>query len=386
DDSEPEPPATVAPAPSVYPTRDHNEDDRIVAQLEFLPPHVEESRRTGQKVQAKTLLAYEGLIAWGRPSGDVLFREQNCTVKDCVLSGDRQKLDQADVVVFHLYYTLPQRHRQDQAQHMDLLSSDAVFNWTATYRRDSTIVAPYEKYVPLNAHTLTRTPTRNYAHGKTKQVAWFVSHCGGHREEYALELARYIRVDIYGICGPFSCDREDPTCFEMLSRDYKFYLAFENSNCRDYITEKFFVNGLQNDVIPVVMGAAPEDYARAAPPHSFIHVDEFQSPEHLANYLHQLDRDDQLYNGYFAWKGLWTMLDTRFWCRMCALAHDVERRGPSWYADFLQWWNGPGVCIPGGAKWEDSFLNRSAYDLIGQLAVGAGDTETGDQADGGHLD
>ena len=30
----------------------------------------------------------------------------------------------------------------------------------------------------------------------------------------------------------------------MLDSDYKFYLAFENSNCQDYITEKFFVNGL----------------------------------------------------------------------------------------------------------------------------------------------
>lgn len=47
------------------------------------------------------------------------------------------------------------------------------------------------------------------------------------------------------------------------------------------------------------MGAAPEDYERAAPPHSFIHVDNFASPKELAEYLHKLDQNDAMYNEYF---------------------------------------------------------------------------------------
>ena len=52
-------------------------------------------------------------------------------------------------------------------------------------------------------------------------------------------------------------------------------------------------------MVPIVMGARPEDYARAAPHHSFIHVDEFPGPEQLARHLLMLDRDRDRYNQYF---------------------------------------------------------------------------------------
>ncbi len=38
-----------------------------------------------------------------------------------------------------------------------------------------------------------------------------------------------------------------------LLQDYKFYLAFENTYCRDYISEKFW-NALKQDIVPIVMG------------------------------------------------------------------------------------------------------------------------------------
>lgn len=51
------------------------------------------------------------------------------------------------------------------------------------------------------------------------------------------------------------------------------------------------------------MGARPEDYAKVAPMHSYIHVDDFPSAKHLAEYLNKLDANDTLYNSYFRWKG-----------------------------------------------------------------------------------
>lgn len=120
-------------------------------------------------------------------------------------------------------------------------------NWTMTYRQDSDAVLPSEKWVYYNESVKAKQPEKNYAKGKSKKVAWFVSNCWAKNDRagYAKELKKYIDVDIYGRCGDKSCPREESKCLELLKRKYKFYLAFENSNCRDYITEKLFVNALQ---------------------------------------------------------------------------------------------------------------------------------------------
>jgi Glycosyltransferase family 10 (fucosyltransferase). len=96
-----------------------------------------------------------------------------------------------------------------------------------------------------------------------------------------------------------------------------------------------------------VMGARPEDYARTAPYRSYIHVDEFESPEELAAYLHRLDMDDDLYNSYFRWKGTGEFVNTYFFCRLCAMLHDDFPIKS--YRDVNDWWRGPGICT--GGSW-----------------------------------
>lgn len=60
----------------------------------------------------------------------------------------------------------------------------------------------------------------------------------------------------------------------MLERDYKFYLSFENSICRDYVTEKFY-NALLFKTVPIVYGGA--NYSAVAPKGSYINVRDFPS-------------------------------------------------------------------------------------------------------------
>ncbi|KAK7447796.1 hypothetical protein BaRGS_00040162 [Batillaria attramentaria] len=362
----------------IYPSISRYSEDRIVNQIHFVSQDVQEKQQRGESIPLKKILVESGRSSWKLPAGQELFVQQNCSTQACELTDYRHATQNADVVVFTdtlFLKSYPRSPDQIWALFMlesplytpDFRSYRSAFNWTATYRHDSTIVTPYEKFVPLNPSLLTRTPTRNYAAGKRRKVAWFVSNCYAlnNRMEYARELGQYIQVDVYGDCGTFQCSRhQSDECFNMLNRDYKFYLSFENSNCRDYITEKFFINGLKNDVVPIVMGAAPEDYKRAAPPHSFIHVDYFQSPKHLAAYLHQLDHNDSLYNEYFAWKGLWDNINTYFWCRVCALAHDTKSRGVSWYRDVETWWRGGDVCIE--KSWREV---PSVQEQIADLAV-----------------
>ncbi|CAH8875885.1 unnamed protein product [Trichobilharzia szidati] len=219
-------------------------------------------------------------------------------------------------------------------------------NFTATYRFDSTIRTPYGMYTPNpsankdkgNNTKLSRL--ENVAAGKDKAVAWIVSNCHPHspRKSYADELAKYITVDVYGGCGRFSCGSTN--CFIMLRKHYKFYLSFENSLCKDYITEKFFSNALMNNVLPIVMGASIEEYQKVAPPHSFIHVDEFDSPKELAEYLKYLDKNDTAYNEYFAWhdKGVVSMWSSKPECEFCLLANAIEYLRPTSQANFSVWW------------------------------------------------
>ena len=67
-------------------------------------------------------------------------------------------------------------------------------------------------------------------------------------------------------------------CFDMLNPDYKFFLVFENSNCKENIMENFFIDV----IITIIMGVRPKDYAGSAPYKSYIHVDDFDGPKELS--------------------------------------------------------------------------------------------------------
>ncbi|CAG2238507.1 FUT-1 [Mytilus edulis] len=133
-----------------------------------------------------------------------------------------------------------------------------------------------------------------------KNVAWVVSNCNAvsKRYTYIKKMDKTIDVDVFGGCGKkCSSPWNDDSCFNDLSKVYKFYLAFENSLCDDYVTEQaywFYQDGF--DLILVNRGAP--NARNILPKGTYITTLDFSSPKELALYLKHVGRDKRLYTSY----------------------------------------------------------------------------------------
>jgi hypothetical protein len=127
------------------------------------------------------------------------------------------------------------------------------------------------------------------------------------------QLSKYIPVDVYGRCipnrpWPKKAGSDQDMSDEELVSHYKFYLALENTNCEDYVTEKLW-RPFAVGSVPVVDG--PKDYSRFKPGRkSLVEYDDFGSPEALARFLRRLDEDDSAYEEYLSYRSKRTLANT----------------------------------------------------------------------------
>ncbi|XP_067950559.1 alpha-(1,3)-fucosyltransferase fut-1-like [Watersipora subatra] len=165
-------------------------------------------------------------------------------------------------------------------------------------------------------------------------IAWMASNCvtSSRRETFVKELQKYIDVDVFGTCGDHGNGggRKRDEFREVLAGQYHFYLALENSDCDEYITEKFWRN-LQLGMIPIVKGQRAL-YGKFAPPNSFIHADAFTSVETLAKYLERVASNPVELRQYHEWRSLYEVFyhsftSNRNWpCDLCTKVHNSERK------------------------------------------------------------
>ncbi|KAK7077267.1 Fucosyltransferase, N-terminal, partial [Halocaridina rubra] len=186
----------------------------------------------------------------------------NCSVNNCEIKYEDNLVDSADAILIHFHRTpgpqsFPKRSKTDQlwiwltdespyntfmiaGHNTTIKDHNGYFNWSMSYRMDSDIPVPYGRTVLMTGDEVSEFRQQNYFHLKKKLIAVMGSNCGGtnNRWGYIRELQKHMDVDTYGNCGSiqacpggFAIDCKD-------LNDYKFYIAFENSNCNEYITEK----------------------------------------------------------------------------------------------------------------------------------------------------
>ena len=226
---------------------------------------------------------------------------------------------------------------------------NGVFNWTMSYRLDSDIPYRYGEFLKMSND---KRKDKNYTKifkEKRKMAAWVVSHCNtaSKREAYVEKLKQYIDVDTFGHCfdGKECSWRNQSECFDHIEKTYKFYLAFENSFCHDYVTEKAY-NWTTRDIIVVVRG--PPEYHYYLPLGSYIDTGDFRTVKDLANFLLDIANDKQSYTEYlrateaYVLRSMYDMPQLAY-CKLCEKLNNLEANRQL-YPSISDWWDGKGVC------------------------------------------
>ena len=166
-------------------------------------------------------------------------------------------------------------------------------------------------------------------------------HSKNGREDLVRSIDKHLRggVDRPGLCLN---SVKWPQCAgkkcgkHAVLRRYPFYLALENSDEPDYVTEKVF-HALEAGVLPVYNGAP--NVAAFLPANSAVELRTFGgSVEKLAAHLHELLDQPERYAEYFKWKDAalpaafqqkFGFVGTHAKCRVCRFAY-AKKYGLPW--------------------------------------------------------
>lgn len=276
------------------------------------------------------------------------------SIGGCFLTDRPSAFSVADVVVFHhqelsggrsvlpLHLPRPAAQRwvwlslEPPAHNANLSQLNGLFNWTMSYRRDADVFVPYGKTVRGGSE-----PRLRAAWNRSCLVSWVVSSYQPDQTRAGVyqRLKRLLPIRVFGRWNkkPLSNRELLPTIAQCL-----FYLSFENSEAKDYISEKLWRNAFQAGAVPVVLGPSRATYEALAPPRSFIHISDFQTTEDLATYLKELAADRKSYEEYFLWRRTHSIKTFSDWrerlCQICAQHPHLPPRKVYW--DLERWVHG----------------------------------------------
>ena len=385
------PSAVDQPAASVSAPIKHNSTLQISNASEIARPK-QQAKRLGRKRIAFYHPYHTGLMQHMTSLDMALCQYKNCETH---FTGNTRGSVNAHAVLFqgnNIPRFVPRRLNNDQVfvfinveapqyLHNTNLASPKwrnFFNWTMTYRLDSDIPYPYGSIVlhpnfsdvilsnltssidtimgkiphlqidrintALQNISLSGRPGKPYRtifRRKSRGAAWLVSHCvtASKREQYVHLMKRQIRIDIFGRCSKSSCKKGSEECRQAIIKNYFFYFSFENSLCKDYVTEKEF-DWFNEDIITIVRGA--RTYRNYLPFGTYIDADDFKSPADLAKFLHDLSKDEDRYIAYLKRKDHFRAVEKEVlvqnaYCELCKRLNNLEKYRTS-VKDIRSWW------------------------------------------------
>ena len=139
----------------------------------------------------------------------------------------------------------------------------------------------------------------------------YISNCNFNVQTNRLKILKELRdngvsIDEFGRCSKTD---EEPIELSDLNRKnrrienmrrYKFYLAFENTLKKGFISERYW-ESLTSGTIPVYLG--PSDIKNYEPNiGSILYFNDFNSTKDLANEMLRISSDNDLYEKMFDWK------------------------------------------------------------------------------------
>ena len=224
-----------------------------------------------------------------------------------------------------------------------------------SYRTDS------DAYHPFYGWASRKPSSSSFASSPVKQnvAYWMVSGCKRRRVNFVEKLAKFFpnSIHVYGNCKvenalnfepPISrvAELANPIGAEKMLKKvadrYYFYLALENSRCKDYITEKVW-RGLKFSHVPIVnSGLTSEDVVKRVPPRSILHLDDFESIDELGDYLQYLIDHPEKYGQYHEWRDHFEIINpemnhsAEYFCAICdQVALKLDKGGVT---DLSKYW------------------------------------------------
>ncbi|CAG8567452.1 4287_t:CDS:1 [Dentiscutata erythropus] len=184
---------------------------------------------------------------------------------------------------------------------------DYLFDIHATYDEDSDVPTSYIRMDSKHWRSISPFNITELSENSTF-VSFIASHWTQFREDFISSIENYIPIASFGGVRHNTDWDFHPECENLglfsekncIISKYPFYLAIENTDEKDYSTEKLW-DTFNLGVVPVIWGA-PNTRSYLPHPKSAIFIEDFNSTKALADYLKYLISNETAYLEYHKWR------------------------------------------------------------------------------------